>query len=175
MRCISHYKLGRVNAGKNPLKGISTAFGRSMSAMLVALSLAVLAPPVSNRVQANTCGDLSLFAFPLSPKQGDSITIFVSVMNSASTDVSFVVDTKMSDPNSKSVGVDDQVILVPAQSSFDFQVTLSTSTSNTPGTYTVVTQSYQGNTLPVCANCFCSATRMQFSLGCNSNNCSSVD
>jgi hypothetical protein len=139
--------------------------------MLMALSLAVLAPR-STAVQASTCGDPNLFAFPLSPQQGDSIMIFVSVTNSAVDDVSFVVESKIFDPKSKSVAVDDRVVLVPAQSSLSFEITLSTSVSNPPGTYTVFAQSRRGDTLTQqCSDCFCSSTQMQFILGCNSNNC----
>ena len=172
MRSNSPYRLAGVKAEMKPHAVVGTAALRSMSAMLLAVALALVAlPNVSNGARASTCGDLSLFAFPLSPNQGDSITIFVSVTNGASEDVSFVVDTRISDPKSKGVGVDDRVVLVPAQSSLSFQITLSTAASNTAGTYTVVAQSYRGDTLPVCANCFCSTTQMQFALGCNSNDC----
>jgi hypothetical protein len=143
---------------------------RSVLGIVVALAFGAL-PPVFSGVQANSCGDLSLFAFPMTPKQGDSIAIFVTVVNSTNADASFVVDTKISDPTSKGVGVDDRVVQIPAGSSLSFQVTFSSSTSSRTGSYTVVAQSYQGDTLPVCNNCFCSTTRMQFALQCNSNNC----
>jgi len=139
-------------------------------ALLIATAVGFL-PPAFSGVQANSCGDLFLFAFPLQPKQGDSITIFVTVENTTDDDQSFVVDTKISDPASKGVGVDDRVVSIPAGSNVSFQVTLNTSSSSRTGTYTVVTKSYQGDTLPVCNNCFCSTTQMQFTLGCNSNNC----
>ena len=174
MRITSPYGVRRVSGEITIRSMVKKAAICLTSAILIALSL-IAFEPASTGVQAGTCGDLSLFAFPLSSQQGDSVTIFVSITNTAVEDVSFVVDTRISDPNNKGVGVDDRVVLVPAQSNFSFQITLSTSASSAPGTYTTVAQSYRGDTLPVCANCFCSTTRMQFALGCNSNNCSNFD
>ena len=73
-------------------------------------------PPAFSGVRANTCGDLFLFVFPMQPKQGDTIAIFVTAVNSTKADASFVVDTKVSDPTSKGVGVDDRVVQIPAGS-----------------------------------------------------------
>ena len=153
-----------------PFRIVRMATKRSVLAILMALAFGAL-PPAFKGVRANSCGDLFLFVFPMQPKQGDSMAIFVTAVNSTDADASFVVDTKVSDPTSKGVAVDDRVVQIPAGSSVSFQVTLQTSVFNPPGTYTVAAQSYQGDSLPVCANCFCSTTRMQFVLGCNSNNC----
>jgi|SRR5215471_6008989 len=169
MRGTSLRRIVRVNDGIKPFQIVRKAKSSAL-AILVALAFGAL-PPVFSGVQANSCGDLSLFAFPMQPEQGDSITIFVTVVNSTNADASFVVDTKISDPTSKGVGVDDRVVLIPAGSSVSFEVDLQTNASSRPGIYTVAAQSYQGDSLPVCNNCFCSTTLMQFVLGCNSNNC----
>jgi hypothetical protein len=170
MKCSALRKIVGVNTEAKPLGIVSALTKRSVLAILIALAFGALPPSLSG-VRANSCGDLFLFAFPMLPQQGDSITIFVTVVNSTGADQSFVVETKISDPTSKGVGVDDRIVQIPAGSSVSFQVNLNTTVSSRTGTYTIVTQSYQGNTLPVCNNCFCSTTRTQFSLGCNSNDC----
>jgi len=171
MRRVSPmHNIGRVSIGKKVFTSMNTSVKRSMLAILLALTFCAMAP-LFNGVQANSCGNLSLFAFPMSPKQGDQVSLFVSVTNTTNADASYVVDTKISDPTSALVGSDDRVVAVPAGSSVSFAITFSSSQSNKTGTYTVVTQSYQGSSLPVCTTCFCSSTRMQFSLACNSNEC----
>jgi hypothetical protein len=134
--------------------------------------LAVGVPPAPLvEAQANSCGNPSLFAFPMAPKQGDQVTVFVTVTNNTGTDASFVVDSHISDPGSAVALQDDRVVAVSANSSASFQLTFSSSAANRTGAYTVKSRSYVGDTLPVCSNCFCSTTTMLFTLGCNSNNC----
>ena len=170
MRGTSLRRIMGVSTGIKQCQILKMASKRLVLAILLAVAFGAL-PPAISEVRANGCGDLFLFAFPMQPQQGDSIVIFVTVVNSTNADSSFVVDTTLSDPTSKGVGVDDRVVQIPAGSVISFQVTLDTSTSNPAGTYTVAVRSYQGDTLPVCSNCFCSTTRMQFALGCNSNDC----
>src|SRR5215467_9120850 len=145
------HRITRVRAERKASRIVRMASKRSVLAILMALAFGAL-PPALSGVRANSCGDL--FAFPMQPKQGDSITIFITVVNSTNTDASFVVDTKVSDPTSKSVGVDDRVLQIPGGSNVSFQVTLSTTSSSRLGTYTVAARSYQGDTLPICNECF---------------------
>ena len=170
MRSTSSHRIMGAGAGIKRSQIVKTAPKRLVLAILMALALGAM-PPALNRVRANICGDLSLFAFPMQPMQGDSITVFVTVVNSANTDASFVVDTELSDPRSNGVGVDDRVVQIPAHSGISFQITLSTSSSSRTGTYTVDVRSHQSDALPICNNCTCITAQMQFELGCNSNNC----
>ena len=149
---------------------MSISIKRSLLAIAVTLTFCVM-PPLSNPVRATTCGDLGLFAFPASPKQGDVVTMFVSLTNNAAFDPSFVVVSELFDPQSiEPVATDVRAVEVPANSTVAFQFTFQTSSETPPGSYEIFAQSYQG-TLPACGNCFCSHASMHFTLVCNSNNC----
>jgi len=139
--------------------------------LAAALTLSLCAMPfLHSTVRATTCGDLGLFAFPASPKQGDTVTVFVSLTNNAAFDPSFVVVTELFGQLIEPVATDVRAIDVPANSTIAFQFTFQTSSETPPGSYEIFAQSYQG-TLPACGNCFCSHASMHFTLECNSNNC----
>src|SRR5258708_3901846 len=125
MRRVSPlHNTGRVTTQMKGFTNMNTSIKRSLLAISLALAFCAM-PPLFNGVQANSCGDLSLFAFPISPKQGDGVTVFVSVTNSTIADASYVVDTKISDPTNTLVGADDRVVAVPAGSSVSFAITFS--------------------------------------------------
>src|SRR5215471_2078228 len=142
---------------------------RSLLAVALTLSFCVMARR-SNPVRATTCGDLGLFALPASPKQGDTVTVFVSLTNNAAFDPSFVVVTELFGQLIEPVATDVRAIEVLANSTVVFQFTFQTSSETPPGSYEIFAQSYQG-TLPACGNCFCSHASIHFTLACNSNNC----
>ena len=131
-------------------------------------------PAVTTGVLANSCGNLALFAFPVSPKQGDLVTVFVSVTNNIAADASFVVETTLS-TGKLVVSQDDRVVHVPAHSSVTYQIAFATSPANGSGSYSVFSESYQGDSLPACGKCFCSFAYSGFDLACNSNQCGPVE
>lgn len=148
---------------------MSISIKRSLLALALTMTFCVM-PPLSNPVRATTCGDLGLFAFPASPKQGDTVTVFVTLTNDAANDPSFVVVSEIFGQLIEPVATDVRAVEVPANATVAFQFTFQTGSETPPGTYEIFAQSYQG-TLPACATCFCSHTSIHFMLGCNSNNC----
>jgi len=148
---------------------MSISIKRSLLAVALTLTFCVV-PPLSKPVRATTCGDLGLFAFPASPKQGDTVTVFVSLTNNAANDPSFVVVSEIFGQLIEPVATDVRAVEVPANSTVAFQFTFQTSSETAPGTYEIFAQSYQG-TLPACGSCFCSHASIHFTLACNSNNC----
>lgn len=162
--------INRVTTQKKGFPIMSRSIKRSALAAALALTFCAL-PALFNSVQAYNCGSLGVFAFPLAPKQGDVVTIFVSVTNSTSADASYVVDTKISDSAYAVVSHDDRVVAVPANTTVNFQVTFATSASNRPGEYSVLARSTPGDEVAVRAKSYCATAQMYFNLVCNSNNC----
>src|SRR5258708_1499623 len=129
------------------------------------------APSQINGVEPNTCGHLPLFVFPVAPKQGDTVTGFVSVTTNTYPDSSFVVVTNLFDPSGALVSRDGRVVAVPANSNARLQITFSTRASPQNGNYAFLAESYPGDALPACLTCACSRALARFDLACNSNNC----
>src|SRR5215471_660798 len=156
----------------NKSKRSGTATLTKAAVLAIAMAVAFWAlPPAFIGVQANSCGDPFSFAFPMSAKQGDLATFFITIGNSTGADQSFVVQTQVFDPTNTVIAEIDKVASIPAGSFLNFQDGLITSTRNPPGTYIVITRTYQGTSLPICNTCFCSSTQTQFTLACNDNNC----
>jgi len=164
------HKIVGLNSKMKPSGTIRRFTKSAVLAILIAAAFGAL-PPAFTGVQASSCGDPSVFAFPPTAKQGDLVTFFVTVGNSTGTDQSFVVESEAFDPTNTPVFLVDRVVSVPAGSDFNFQFGLITDARNRPGTYTIVTRTYPGTSLPACENCFCSTTQGQFTLECNSNGC----
>lgn len=174
-----------LNAHRKGFTSMRVSMKRPFLAVMLALTVLAI-PPLFDGAHArslgessqivvgpppNNCVGLGLFAFPVSPKQGDVVNVFVSVMNITDKDASYVVVTDIVQGSTTVVAHDERVVAVPAQSTGNFQITLPTSAATPAGTYAVVAQSYPGDSLPACANCVCSSAFTRFNLGCNTNDC----
>ena len=145
---------------------MSISIRRSLSAVTRALTLCATAPlwrkresgvpgdpQVEGRVRWSSYGNLSLTVFPMSPKQGDVVTIVVSVTNTRFSEASFVVVTRVSNPDLAVISCDERVVAISANSTASYGITFSTGGSNRDGRYAIVAQSYHGDSVPTCVNC----------------------
>lgn len=154
-----------------------TSYIKRVAASLLLL-LALCVPALLSGVKANaqtspsTCGTPELFAFPnKNVAAGASITIFVTESNQTASSNSFIVQTTVQGPTGSTLTTNSQVVSVTSKGSTSFAVTFPTTTSSTPGTYTVTAESQQGTKLPADEADFCNSIQTTFTVACASNDC----
>ncbi|HYL97984.1 MAG TPA: filamin/ABP280 repeat domain-containing protein [Blastocatellia bacterium] len=142
---------------------------RSIMAVAFALALGMAALPIRAQASGNNpCGNLFLFAFPQSAQTGQPVSVFVTCFNGTGTSTSYVVSTEVTDPSGHAVATDARVVTVDGNSDSNFTVSFSPATT---GAYTITTNSYQGNSLPVNTSSFCSNAHTQLTVVCGGNGC----